>query len=252
MGSRRAGREVGCDGVAGQLELLLGLTYPTTVGSPCGRKIRESFSAAQRGHQDLLDGDPRCCLREATSRSARRSSRHAMNAARHGCGAADPCGVVLGAVVCADRAASVCGERSRAKSFLCHHDNTRCRFCDEGPSVALGSGTADTVMTVVMTGRWAIPSGGTVDASLATATRTTAAATSATASQARVRSTAARGGGGRLPGVLTRRPWAAASCGELRPVSRRGRAAAGALREPRTPVVMVTGDHGWSAVTSMG
>ena len=82
--------------------------------------------------------------------------------------------------MCADPAASVVRVRSTGEPFLFHHDTTRCRsWC--GASVARGSGTADRVITVVTTGRWANPSGGTMAASLTTATRTTAAATSATA-----------------------------------------------------------------------
>ena len=68
----------------------------------------------------------------------------------------------------------------QGRSLFClTQDNTRCGSCGAGPSVALGSGTADRVITVVTTGRSPSPGGGTVAASLTTATKTTTAATSA-------------------------------------------------------------------------
>jgi len=71
---------------------------------------------------------------------------------------------------CADSAASVVRARSTGEPFLFHHDTTRCRSCGAGPPVARGSGTADRVIIVVTMGRWSNPSGGTVAASLTTAT----------------------------------------------------------------------------------
>jgi hypothetical protein len=78
--------------------------------------------------------------------------------------------------------------------------------------VARGSAGADTVTTVVATGRCETPDRGPAAASDTTGTRTTTAATRATANQARTRYPITRGRpgcatGGSLPPVITiRRP----------------------------------------------
>jgi len=236
-----------CQGVDGQSEVLLGLTKlhfgdeqsesshermnRTAMGSPDRGQVRGSVRPhvattiieAMKGPEIVISQrrPVRCCLSAVGPGGVRR---------------------LRGAVV---------GKRSGGSPFS-HQDNTRCRSCGAGPSVALGSGTADRVITVVTTGRSAIPRGGTVAASLTTATSTTTAATSATANHAWVRSTTGRGGGGRPSGTLTARSRPVPVGGELPPVSRRGPAAGGPRWESGTLVVMVTGDQGWFAVTSMG